>query len=324
MDHTDVHTTDPADEAEIRETFQFYVGRSPTEETVAAQLAQGITVGRLEAHIIGKSREYWSKGPVLATHRRGPWDGSILVVKPARLVFCPIAKVANTSVKDWVLRLTGHETEANMVHTALDRGQVLLQARYRSERRFDAIMRDPDWARVAILRDPLDRLVSCYWDKFVRTRKSEAVLHHTRPVYQFIYGEEAPTPDHLNRGITFRQFCQYINLGRREAMDPHWAPQSRYLETYRWDHLFRIDRIDAFERFVLDRCPPELQDIRLGMRNVAPRNQGSVEKVLADTPPNQLDSYAKLPNEVFVTPDIADFVRDYYALDYMLLERAQG
>jgi hypothetical protein len=324
MDHTDVHTSDLADETAIRDIYQFYVGRAPTEETIAAQLAHKVTVGRLEANIITQSREYWSKGPVLATHRRGAWDGSILIVRPARLVFCPIAKVANTSVKDWVLRLTGHETEANLVHKVLDGGRIKLQARYRSERGFDAIMRDPDWARVAILRDPLDRLVSCYWDKFVRTRKADAVLHHTRPVYQFIYGEEAPTPHQLNHGITFRQFCQYINLNRREAMDPHWAPQSRYLETYRWDHLFRIDRIDAFERFVLDRCPAELQDIRLGMRNVAPRNKAPVETLLADTPPIQLETYAKLPNEVFVTPDIEDFIRDYFALDYMLLDRAEG
>jgi hypothetical protein len=323
MDHTDLHAHDLADETEIRETYRFYVGREPTEENLATLIANKVTVGRLEANIVTRSREYWTKGPVLATRRRGPWDGSMLVMSPARVVFYPIAKVANTSVKDWALRLSGYEGD-QPVHKLLDGGKVKLQARFHSERRMDAILRDPDWARIAILRDPIDRLVSCYWDKFVRNRRVESVLNHTAPVYRFLYGEEAPTPNQIEYGITFRQFCQYINLSPREAMDPHWAPQSRYLETYRWSHLFRIDRIDAFERFVLDRCGPEMQDIRLGLRNVAPLNKTEVEAHLMDTPPKKLDGYAKLPNAVFLTPDIEDFIRDYFALDYLLLDRAEG
>jgi hypothetical protein len=323
MDRTAPHTQDIADAAEIRETYQFYVGREPTEENLAKLLENKATVGRLEANIITKSREYWTKGPVLATHRRGPWDGSMLLMEPARIIFNPIAKVANTSVKDWALRLSGYEGD-QPVHKLLDGGKIKLQVRYQSERRLDAILRDPDWARVAILRDPVDRLVSCYWDKFVRTRRAAAVLHHTAPVYRFLYGTEAPTPSQIEQGVSFRQFCQYINLTPRDEMDPHWAPQSRYLETCRWDHLFRIDRIDAFERFVLNRCGPDLQDVRLGLQNVAPRNPEPVDETHVDTPPKKLDRFAKLPNAVFMTPDIEDFIRDYFALDYMLLDRTEG
>lgn len=49
-----------------------------------------------------------------------------------------------------------------------------------------------------------------------------------------------------------------------------------------------------------------------------------MEEKLADTPPIRLDSYAKLPNQVFLTPDIEDFIRDYFALDYLMLERAEA
>lgn len=322
MDRTDLHAHDPVDATGIRDIYRHFLGRGPHPDAVPALLERKMTVGRLETNLLN-SREYWTKGPVLETCRRGPWDGSILVVKPAKLVFYPIAKVANTSVKDWALRLSGVETD-QPVHKLLDGGEVKLQARFHSARTFDAIMRDPEWARVAILRDPLDRLVSCYWDKFVRNRAVDSVLNHTRPVYRFLLGEEAPTPEQIERGITFRQFCHYINLAPREAMDPHWAPQSRYLETFRWDHLFRIDRIDAFERFVLDRCGPELQQVRLGMRNVAPRNETDVDDLLVDVPPNKLDRHGNMSNRVFLTPDIEDFVRDYFALDYLLLERAGG
>lgn len=310
------------DESGIREIFAHYLGRAPNPDAIKDMLARGVTLGQLESNML-HSREYRQKGPVMATHRRGRWDGSILVVEPARLIFCPIAKVANTSVKEWVLRLCGHQVEPNQVHTVLDSGRIRLQARYQSERRFDAIIRDPDWVRTAILRDPMDRLVSCYWDKFVRNRAVESVLNHTAPVYRFFHGNEAPTPEQVEQGITFRQFCHYINLAPREEMDPHWAPQSRYLETFRWNRLFRIDRIDAFERFVLGRCGPELQKERLGMRNVAPRNDAEVDEILVDVPPRQLGRSANLSNRVFMTPDIEEFVRDYFALDYLLLERTE-
>ncbi|WP_305972068.1 MULTISPECIES: sulfotransferase family 2 domain-containing protein [unclassified Mameliella] len=319
MDRTDPDPKAPVDAALIEATYRFYLGRSPQPETAQALIDRQLPLRRLENNMLN-SREYWKKGPVLATHRRGPWDGSILVVEPARILFCPIAKVANTSVKDWALRLSGHRTD-KPVHTLLDSGKVRLQARYHSEREFDAIMRDPDWARVALLRDPVDRLISCYWDKFVRNRRVSSVLHHTTPVYRFLLREEEITEEQVEEGITFRQFCHYINLAPREEMDPHWAPQSRYLETCRWDHLFRIEDIDAFERFVLDRCGPDLQGERLGMQNVAPRHAGTVDEMLADVPPAKLDKFRNLPNAVLLTPDIEDFIRDYFALDYVLLDR---
>lgn len=322
MDHTDLDPKAPVDEALVEETYAYYLGRRPLPKTTQDLVDRALPLGRLETNML-HSREYWQRGPLLATHRRGPWDGSILMVAPARVLFYPIAKVANTSVKNWALRLSGHEID-KPVHQLLDSGRVRLQARYNSERLFSQVMRNPDWARVAILRDPVDRLISCYWDKFVRNRRVPSVLHHTGPVYRFLLGEEAPTEQQVEQGITFRQFCHYINLAPREAMDPHWAPQSRYLETYRWDHLFRIDRIDAFERFVLDRCGPGLQEVRLGMQNVAPRHSEPVEEVLTDRLPVELDKYRNLPNAVMLTPDIEDFIRDYFALDYMLLDRCEG
>lgn len=316
----DLTRDDILDEDQIRAVYDVYLGRPPYKQTVPSLLERGVTRAWLERHMLS-TPEYRKKGPLMATTGRGRWDGSILVMEAPKVLFYPIAKVANTSVKDWALRMAGHDPDPREVHRMLDGGKVRLQARYRAVQEFDALIRDPDWARVAILRDPLDRLVSCYWDKFVRTRAVEAVLNHTRPVYRFVLGED-PTEEQIAQGVTFRQFCHYINLAPREEMDPHWAPQSRYLETFRWTHLFDIRNIDAFERFVQDRCPRALCKEPLGLRNVAPRSATTVTELLVDTPPALLDKHSKPPNAVFVTPDIAAFVRDYFALDHLLLEKA--
>ena len=121
MDRTDPDPKAPVDADLIEATYRFYLGRSPHPETAQALIDRQLPLRRLENNMVN-SREYWKKGPVLATHRRGRWDGSILVVDAARILFCPIAKVANTSVKDWALRLSGHTVD-KPVHTLLDSGK---------------------------------------------------------------------------------------------------------------------------------------------------------------------------------------------------------
>lgn len=314
----------PATPDDLTYLFRAYLGRSPAPANVAQLLDERkMTVAQIE-EMLRKSPEYRSRGRLLHHGFRGASDGAILMIEPARLFFCPIAKVANTSVKDWALRLSGDaQANAGSVHHHLDSGRSPMQIRHWPKASIDARMHDPAWARVAILRDPEDRLVSCYWDKFVRNRAQPGVLFHTAPVYRFFHGED-PTADQIEQGLSFRQFCHYINHAPRDAMDSHWAPQYRYLENYRWDRLFTMDCIDGFESFVLSRCPPELQQVRLGLTNVAPRHAEPVAQDLSDRLPCQMAGMAKPPNGVLLPPDIRAFIADYYALDDVLLAQARA
>lgn len=316
------YADDPADAEAIREAFDLFVGHPPSDALVAKLLAEEATLGSVEKSLLGKSREHQRHGPVIATTDRAFYDQLILAVPPARLLFQPISKVANTSIKDWIIRLSGHDAPRD-VHTALADGRIKLQAGHLSRQQLDGLLREEGWLRVAIVRDPFDRLVSCYLDKFVRTRTQKGALGHTEPVYRHFSGGEAVRPEMLELGLTFRQFCHYINIYPREIMDPHWAPQARFLESYRFDVLFPMERLGDFERFVLDRCPPELQDCRLGKMNAAPRAEEKPTELLVDTPPIMLDGRDRLPTAAFMADDIVDFVRDYYALDYLLVERAR-
>ncbi|SDN59880.1 Sulfotransferase family protein [Lutimaribacter pacificus] len=315
---------EPASAEVLDFLFRAYLGRPSAPANVAQLLDERkMTVAQIE-EMLRKSPEYRSRGRLLQHGFRGASDGAILMIEPARLFFCPIAKVANTSVKDWALRLSGEGvSNAGSVHHHLDSGRSPMQIRHWPMASVAARMQSPGWARVAILRDPEDRLVSCYWDKFVRNRAQPGVLFHTAPVYRFFHGEE-PTAEQVERGLSFRQFCHYINHAPRDAMDPHWAPQYRYLENHRWDRLFTMERIAGFEAFVLSRCPPELQHVRLGLANVAPRHAEPVAGDISDHLPCEMAGMAKPPNAALLSPDIRAFIRDYYALDRVLLAQARA
>lgn len=319
-----VSVSQQADAEMLDYLFRAYLGRPPAPANVAHLLDdRKMSVAQIE-EMLRKSPEYRTRGNLLHHGFRGASDGAILMIEAARVFFCPIAKVANTSVKDWALRLSGEAlNHPGSVHHHLDSGQSAMQVRHWPKASVDARMRDSGWARVAILRDPEDRLVSCYWDKFVRNRAQRGVLFHTAPVYRFFHGQD-PTEEQVARGLSFRQFCHYINHAPRDAMDPHWAPQYRYLENYRWDHLFTMDRISDFERFVLKRCPPELRDIRLGLNNVAPRHPDPVDEDISGRLPCKLSGMAKPSNAALLSPDIRAFIGDYYALDTVLLAQARA
>jgi hypothetical protein len=311
----------PARAETVQTLYQLYLGRPSAAHDIAFVQDNHMTVAELEG-MLRESAEYRQNGRLLGHWARGQWDGSLLVVAPARMIFCPIAKVANTSVKHWVLRLLGQSVaNAQLVHAELDEGRSpLIQARHHSFAALHQAITSPDWASVALLRDPAERLVSCYWDKFVLNRAVPEVLQLTAPAYAQSYGTNTPSAAQLAQGISFRAFCRYINANPVAAMDSHWAPQARYLETHRWDRLFALDQIDLFERFVLNRCPPALRHIRLGLDNVSPRHPEPVLDDLSDALPAQMEIYAKPADAAFLAADIRDFIRTYYAMDYVLLQ----
>lgn len=308
--------------AAIDTLFQAYLGRPAKARAHAALKERRASVADVERELRG-SEEYRRKARLLRDQDRSQYDGAMLYIAPARAVFCPIAKVANTSVKDWALRLVGDgRPEPGMSHYWLDSGQSRMQARHWAFAARARVDHAPDWVSVALLRDPVDRLVSCYCDKFGRNRMQDSVLHHTRSVYAFFAGGDAPDREMVERGLSFRQFCFYINATAREVQDSHWAAQWSYLQNRRWDRLFALEKIESFEAFLRERLPEDLREIRLGLTNAAQKTRGTPTRDLSDALPGDWMAARTPPYEAFLTDDIRGFIGDYYALDARLHAQA--
>lgn len=312
----------PATPEVIDALFHAWLGRGAKEGAQHALRDRNADVAQVERELRG-SEEYRHRARLMQDRDRTQYDGAMLHIAPARAVFCPIAKVANTSVKDWALRLMDDgRPNPGLSHYWLDSGQNRMQARHWAFSERARISRDPDWVSVALLRDPVDRLVSCYCDKFGRNRAQPSVLHHTRAVYAFFNGGNEPEEEDVARGISFRQFCFYINATAREVQDSHWAAQWSYLQNRRWDRLFTLEKIEDFEAFLRARLPEELQDIRLGMTNAAPKSEAAATADLSEALPGAWLGARNPPYDAFLTDDIRGFIGDYYSLDFQLYARA--
>lgn len=160
-------------------------------------------------------------GPVGAT-REEPWPtlshalhraptSQAMLVDELNLVYLPIAKNACSSLKQLVAALGGVELGPDEdIHIKLDTNRTGLQFADRSEEDIRQALTAPDWMRFAVIRDPFDRLVSAYVEKFVLHRDEPRIEETVGPAYRAVFGHEDLTPGDMARGITFREFVEFI------------------------------------------------------------------------------------------------------------------
>ncbi|MGB3404816.1 MAG: sulfotransferase family protein [Microcoleaceae cyanobacterium] len=173
--------------------------------------------------------------------------------------------------------------------------------------------------KFVILRNPLDRLVSAYIDKFVRSPKPN---RHSISVINRVYKSLGENPDQ-NQSITFRQFVTFLTDKEDRLLDPHWRPQYIYLGL----GLLEFDFIGQFENLT-----PAIKALEEKLNThieteVAPAhriNYGNFDKdkKYCDTYPKDLRKLNSFPNSSSMyTPDIEEMVRKKYAKDIEIYEQ---
>lgn len=146
-------------------------------------------------------------------------------------------------------------------------------------------LRDPSYFKFTFVRNPFDRLLSCYLQKLTR------LSDQSRLVLKRLGRDETDPP-----GVDFPTFVSLVTGEDPLTMDPHWRVQS--IQTLQG--LADYDAIGRFEDFDhdLERIGTRLSpDFRRFL--YAERRQATGEK----------------PYHWF-TPDLADAVRETYAEDF--------
>ncbi len=166
-----------------------------------------------------------------------PWPASsYLVNDKLRFVYCPIPKVASSSLKQWFLTTLGFEPGRS---DWPERPHEYLFEWLRG--RSKAI---PDsYLSFAFVRDPRRRLVSAFLQKFVvRWDVSESPA---RPVIREIC-DTLHRPVDYAQGVSFRSFVKYIVSRAPMELDVHWRPQHLFLASPKAiDFVGQVESFDA-------------------------------------------------------------------------------
>lgn len=168
-----------------------------------------------------------------------------------RLVIFTIPKVASTELLKLARRMTGFRDWRKDPHH-LDRPLLC----DRTADTIEAVLTAPDWTRAVLLRDPAERLLSAYLNKF--TSEDDGTASGLRPD-----GFGMPFEEFL-RCVLTRDTGPSSPYGLHQGSDPHWRPQALvgglayhlddltevgdFNQAGEWCHRV-LDRVGAWDRF---------------------------------------------------------------------------
>ena len=253
---------------------------------------------------------------------------SLLVSQKHRVIYTPIAKNANTSLKRLFVRLSGYpqsdEILAGDVHTYLTSNPTGLSLCDYSPEEATQILGDPEYFRYVVLRDPLVRVVSAYLDKFLLNppppgaRGEPPIVIGT--VIDWVYARRGEAPDY-KRSITFEEFVSHLSENDDSKLDTHFKPQECYFEQQSFDYIGTLDRLDRLIKLLESRFDQKIElehKNRTKRRKPFLRRRGQ-EKLLRE----QLRAQRSLPHaSELLTDPLAERLTRRYATDFELWQEA--
>jgi hypothetical protein len=171
-----------------------------------------------------------------------------IAVQKHRIIYCPIEKNACTYFKRLLLeqsevaqeyRESGLES-----HTFINQRQKLLLSDLRQ-------LRDETYLRFVIVREPIERVVSAYLNKFVLNQNFRWAIDAAEK-----YAAIDPSFQEIDQSLSFRQFVQMLAAYPDDQLDLHWRPQSAFFDPVVgcFDYIVPMESISQFVNVLETRC----------------------------------------------------------------------
>ena len=270
-----------------------------------------------------KGRQGWRLYPFedddqLPPSKRHPLKHAMMADEK-KVFYLPIAKNACSSLKTLIAELGGMPKlkSDEDIHAILDSKPNNLMLLHRNESDIQVMLSDPSWMRFAVLRDPYDRLVSLYVEKFVRHRTQPGVRIDIDPVLKRSLNKNKLTKADYERGVSFLTFAQDLMSEPAKRLNPHWRPQSLYLDRIRYTHLYTVDSLSVLKQDIERHVGHEIQ---LPYKN-AVRTQKPIDHekpCVTDFLPAEIENAERLPVECYIDRDLRAALNGYFALDETL------
>jgi len=308
------------------------------EEPELNQINMGSATGKNHTAISTRIRRWFSFRTLPVQQPPPPvqepgllWPkNSYLVLQGPKLIYCPIAKNASSTLKRLFVRLSDLREkesflESGKVHASLQRNRTGLSLKDYPEDEAERMIRSRDYFRIVVLRNPYERLVSGYLHKFVLFPNNNPTCPPHRMIREaiaWVYERNDRSVDY-RRSITFRHFVDYLVRNDDEHIDAHWKPQVNYLSDVSFDYYGCVEQIDDLQRVLRERLG---NDVMLECSNVFPNAAGLVTSVpCSDLLPGELVVLGALPNSAqLIDSSLRPAVRQRYKDDFDLYERLFG
>jgi hypothetical protein len=255
-----------------------------------------------------------------------------------KLVYCPIQKVACSSIKIWWVK---SELGSHLSHTTY--GDQKPPEQFPEDASWDYVAHDRmdpfvlwdqweelgmepfesnEWFRFVFVRNPWARLVSCFLNRMVsRNATSESLIDNYDALFEqrsqgVASGEEGEAPADWRQRLTFRKFVRYLaNCDLDHGnVDHHWLPQYRFLGETQFHFVGRFEQFRDDFAVIRRRTGSTAELIRANRTEYFDFDQDS--RNYADYPVQALLEMPKKPDyRHFYTPELKRAVAQLYARD---------
>ncbi len=252
----------------------------------------------------------------------------------SKLIYCPIPKVACSSLKLWLLQNSGFQNQIGLQeiheHTSRHNSLRVLSSAQARQR-----LSDPSYLKFVFFRCPYSRLVSAFMDKFCSADKriiditwqvqnGDSVMapfmnrlprHAKRNICRWF------SPD-LDQGISFREFVEYLGDQDLAKVDPHWRLQSSFIGETKFDF---VGKFETLEQDVDRLCQLQGISTRLAHRNRT-LTKMPVEPICdySEWNVNQLNELDAMPGAAsFYNETLRKTVYRLYRSDFELIENVE-
>ncbi|XP_043540293.1 carbohydrate sulfotransferase 8-like [Chiloscyllium plagiosum] len=163
-----------------------------------------------------------------------------------RLLYCEVPKAGCSNWKRVLMVLGGQaQTTAQIEHQAAHYSNSL--RRLDSFDREGVLLRLRTYTKLLFVREPLERLVSAFRDKFERPNAYYQPLFGSAIIARYRPNATAQAL-RTGSGLTFPEFVQYLlDPARPLGMDIHWEPVSHLCSPCRihYDFIGRFERLES-------------------------------------------------------------------------------
>ena len=271
---------------------------------------------------VAKAAKYFSQG----NNNGLPLPvSSFFVSERHKVLFAPIGKSACSSLKTTMVKLVeprdGQHILRLDVHGVTDRFNTGMQLKDLPKKRALDILDSTDYYKFAVVRDPVKRAISAYTEKFVVNRTKAQNQLHSGPIVQAVWNEEFPDYD---RGITFRQFVEFITSQDPMTLDSHWIPQHLALRGVpEFEAIFRLDQLAelkvSLERWT--RTEIEIGQLNKSVQVAHSVGGGCAAGGAADLLPTELTKMKTLSSEMFMGNALVKKLEQYFKEDFELYNK---
>ncbi|XP_030646590.1 carbohydrate sulfotransferase 8 [Chanos chanos] len=202
---------------------------------------------RLMREVCEKYRSSNAKRTITRNH-----VSRVFVADRYKLLYCEVPKVGCSNWKRVLMVLEGLASSTGEIqHEDVHYGNHL--RRLDSFDRQGIALRLQTYTKVLFLREPFERLVSAFRDKF----ESPNSYYHPvfgKPIISRYRSNASRTALRTGEGVTFKEFIQYLlDVHRPVGMDIHWEPVGQLCSPCLLDYDFvgKFETLEAEANFLL-------------------------------------------------------------------------